>query len=137
MKISEKNLKFFAEKIWENIWTYFQKFSAKMFRFWSKNGWFYKILEIKKKNLPKWKIWVSRACARKTGFFFFLSFCCFFPLHCKYHTRKGTLYCILPSLRARLFKGKKSHMGNFNGIRGRREYRAFFPTSIQNLFPTN
>ena len=36
---------FFAEKFWENILIYFQKFSAKMFRFWSKNGWFYKILE--------------------------------------------------------------------------------------------
>ena len=41
----EKNLTFFAEKFWENIFTYFQKFSAKIFRFWSKNGWFCKILE--------------------------------------------------------------------------------------------
>ena len=28
----------FCRKIWENILTYFQKFSAKSFRFWSKNG---------------------------------------------------------------------------------------------------
>ena len=45
MNISKKNLTFFAEKFWENILTYFQKVSAKMFRFLSKNGWFYKILE--------------------------------------------------------------------------------------------
>ena len=57
---------FFTETFWENILTYFQKFSAKIFRFWSKNSWFYKILE--KKNLPKRKIWVGRTC--KTGFFF-------------------------------------------------------------------
>ena len=41
----KKNLTFFKEKFWENILTYFQKFSAKNFRFWSKYGWFYKILE--------------------------------------------------------------------------------------------
>ena len=40
-----KNHTFFAEKLWENILTYFQEFLAKIYRFWSKNGWFYKILE--------------------------------------------------------------------------------------------
>ena len=40
---SKKNQTVFAEKFWENILTYFQKFSAKIFRFWSKNNWFYKI----------------------------------------------------------------------------------------------
>ena len=70
MKISKKNQTFFAEKFWENILTYFQKFAAKIFRFWWKNGWFYKILEkLKTENLPKRKIWVCRAC--KTFFFFF------------------------------------------------------------------
>ena len=44
-KKRKKNLTFFAEKFWENILTYFQKFLAKIFKFWSKNGWFYKILE--------------------------------------------------------------------------------------------
>ena len=70
-KFREKNQTFSAEKFGENISTYFQKISARIFRFWSKNGWFYKILEkfIKKKILPKQKIWVSRA--RQTGFFFF------------------------------------------------------------------
>ena len=42
-----KNLTFFAEKFWENI---FLKFSAKTFRFSSKNSWFYKIFEKKKKS---------------------------------------------------------------------------------------
>ena len=45
-KKNEENQTFFAEKFWENILTYFQKFSAKIFRFWSKNDRFYKILEI-------------------------------------------------------------------------------------------
>ena len=64
-----KNLIFFAEKFWENIEPFFQKFSANIFRFWSKNGWFNKILEkLKKKNAAKMEIWVGRA--RKTGFFF-------------------------------------------------------------------
>ena len=40
-----KKSDFFSEKFWDNILTYFQKFSAKVFRFWSKNSWFYKILE--------------------------------------------------------------------------------------------
>ena len=29
-----KNLTFFVEKLWENILTYSQKFSAKIVRFW-------------------------------------------------------------------------------------------------------
>ena len=53
----QKNLTFFAEKLWKNILTYFQQISAKIFRFWSKIGWFYNILETlekkKEKNLPK------------------------------------------------------------------------------------
>ena len=35
----------FGRKFWENILTYFQKISAKTFRFWSKDGWFYMILD--------------------------------------------------------------------------------------------
>ena len=36
-----------TQKIWKksDILTYFQKFSAKIFLFWSKKGWFSKILE--------------------------------------------------------------------------------------------
>ena len=37
----------------KNILTYFQKFSVKSFIFWSKNGWFYKILEKFKKKKKK------------------------------------------------------------------------------------
>ena len=44
-KKNRKNQTFFAENFLENVLTYFQKFSAKMFRFWSKSCWFYKILE--------------------------------------------------------------------------------------------
>ena len=43
---NNKKMHIFAEKNWENILTYFQfsTISAKIFRFWSKNGWFYKSL---------------------------------------------------------------------------------------------
>ena len=51
----EKNLTSFAKKFWENNLTYFQIFSAKIFRFWSKNGWFYKILQNEKKKKKKKK----------------------------------------------------------------------------------
>ena len=34
-KERKKSLTYFEEKFWENILTYFQKFSAKIFRFWS------------------------------------------------------------------------------------------------------
>ena len=45
---------FFAEKFWENILTYFQKFSAKIFRFWSKNSWFLQDFDLEKlKKLKK------------------------------------------------------------------------------------
>ena len=43
----------FTEKFWENSLTYFQEFSTKICRFWSKNGWFNKILE--KKICQNWK----------------------------------------------------------------------------------
>ena len=70
-KFRKKNLTFFAEKFWKNILTHFQKFPAKMFRFWSKK-WL--ILQDfgKKNNLPQRKIWVCRA--RKRSFFFFFFF---------------------------------------------------------------
>ena len=35
---TQKFWTFFAEQFWENILTCFQKFSAKIFRFWSKSG---------------------------------------------------------------------------------------------------
>ena len=55
-KFWKKILTFFAEKFRENMLSYFQEFSAKIFAFWSKNGWFYKILDkLNKKNLPKCK----------------------------------------------------------------------------------
>ena len=48
--------------------------SAEVFRFWSKNSWFYKILEkqnktttTKKKPTPK----IMVCCVHKTGVFFF------------------------------------------------------------------
>ena len=44
MKISKK-IDTFAEKFWENILTYFQKFQQKFLDFDQKNGSFYKILE--------------------------------------------------------------------------------------------
>ena len=57
----------FAEKFWENVLTYFQKFSAKKVLDLEKNGWLYKILEKsktkkkkKKKKLTKCRIWVGR-----------------------------------------------------------------------------
>ena len=52
------------------FWLIFKTFWLKL-RFWYKNSWFYEILEKfyeKFKNLPKWTIWVGRAC--KTGLFF-------------------------------------------------------------------
>ena len=39
---------FFAEKFWETILTYFQKFSAKIVRFWSKKWLISKDLKKKK-----------------------------------------------------------------------------------------
>ena len=39
--LKKSDIFFFSEKFWENILTYFQKFSAKIL---VKNGWFYKIL---------------------------------------------------------------------------------------------
>ena len=70
LKFQPKNLTFFAETFWENMLTYFQKLSGKISRFWSKNGWFYKILEnfFFFLNLPIRKIWVCPA--HKTVFFF-------------------------------------------------------------------
>ena len=96
-KITLKTQKFqqisyiFCRKIWENILTCFQKFSAKSFRFWSKNGWFYKILG--KKNLTKQKIWVT--CTK--GFFFFFFFFTFFlwpkpETVCKSQKKKKIIY---------------------------------------------
>ena len=41
----KKILTLFAEKFWENILTIFKNFQLQFFRFWSKNDWFYKILE--------------------------------------------------------------------------------------------
>ena len=60
-KFSKTNLTLFAEKFWENILTYFQEFSAKSFRFWSKNGWLYKILENEKKKSAKMEN-LGRSC---------------------------------------------------------------------------
>ena len=52
----KKKSDIFGRKFWENILTHFQKFSAKIFRFWSKNDWFYKILEkLKKQIFPNGK----------------------------------------------------------------------------------
>ena len=69
-KISTKNLSFFAEKFFENILTHSQKFSAKIFRFWSKK-WL--ILQdfgkLRKKNLQKQKIF-GLVLPIKWGFFF-------------------------------------------------------------------
>ena len=51
-----KKSDFFVEIFLKNILIYFKKFSAKILRFWTKIGWFYKILaKLKKKNLPKWE----------------------------------------------------------------------------------
>ena len=63
----------FAEKFWENILTYFHKFSAKLFRFWSKNGWFYNILEKIKKKKKSAKMENLCRLARKTAFFFLMA----------------------------------------------------------------
>ena len=76
-KIDPINTKFWKKSeiicrtILRKYLTYFQKFSAKIYRFWSRNGWFDNILEKlkKKKNLPKRTIWVGRAC--KTVLFCF------------------------------------------------------------------
>ena len=63
---------FCRKKFWENILTYFQRFSAKLFRFWSKKQLilqnFGKIKKEKRKICQNEKIWAGRA--RKTGFFF-------------------------------------------------------------------
>ena len=51
---NSKKSNIFAEKFWENILSYFQNYLAKIFRFWSNNSWFYKILEkLKKKKSVK------------------------------------------------------------------------------------
>ena len=83
--------------------TYFQKISVKIFfRFWSKNGWFYKILEKlkkKKNSLPKWKIWVV-VPIKQGFFFFFLSFFFFFALSYRYEERERWM-CAMMNCRAR------------------------------------
>ena len=43
-KFRKKIRQFLRKKI-EKYFELFSKFSAKILRFWSKNGWFYKILE--------------------------------------------------------------------------------------------
>ena len=60
-----------------------------------KNGWFYIVLtnyikKKKKKNLPKWKIWVGRA--RKTEFSFFMALALFghiYILHLPSHRKES------------------------------------------------
>ena len=56
-----------------NIVSYFQKLSAKFSLTVAKSGWFYMIdfSKLKKKNLPKWKMWISQAL--KKGFSFFVA----------------------------------------------------------------
>ena len=68
-KIFFLNLTFFTKNIWENILTYFYKFSSKILRFWSENGWFCKIFEkLKKKICQNGKF--SRSCPWNRIFFF-------------------------------------------------------------------
>ena len=75
-----KNLNFLAEKLWENIQTYFQKFSVEIFGLWSKNSWIYKILTQFKKtkqnkfsqNRKSWSILPVKLFVTLLFFFFFL-----------------------------------------------------------------
>ena len=65
----ENNLTFFVEKFWENILTYFQKFSTKIFRVWSKNNWFHKILE----KIPAKTESLGRSRLKNSFFFLFMA----------------------------------------------------------------
>ena len=68
--LKKKIWHFVAEKLWENVLTYFLNFSTKMFRFCSQNGWFYKILE---KFLCK--------SAKTENFCLFVFFCLIIFIH--------------------------------------------------------
>ena len=80
-KISKKNPTFLAEKFWENILTYFQNFSAKIFRFWSKKGWFYKILEKFLKKICQNGKFGSVVPVKRFFFFFFMALWLLFLFH--------------------------------------------------------